>query len=65
MEAKVIIENGETEIILTPENEFEKDIVEKVYLVKDKFNIHTRFDAEYNFGSYRYHNIKLSIVKIK
>ena len=32
MKAKVIIENGDATIILTPENEFEKDIIDKRFV---------------------------------
>ncbi len=32
MKAKVIIENGDATIILTPENEFEKDIIDKMFV---------------------------------
>lgn len=61
MKAKVIIENGETTILLTPENEFEIDIIEKVHCKKEKHNIHAQFEAEYNFGTYSKHKIELSI----
>jgi hypothetical protein len=61
MKAKVIIENGETTIVLTPENEFEIDLIEKV---KDKMEVHTintSFCADYSLGSYKDHFIQLSI----
>lgn len=61
MKAKVIIENRETTIILTPENQFEKDVIEKVYLDKQQHNIHTQFDAEYDYGNYSKHRIELLI----
>ena len=32
MKAKVIIENGDATIIITPENEFEKDIIDKRFV---------------------------------
>lgn len=31
MKVKVIIENGKTQLILCTENDFEKDVLEKVY----------------------------------
>ena len=39
MRTKVLIENGETTIILTPENEFEIDVIEKIHCKKEKFNL--------------------------
>ena len=61
MKSKVIIENGETTIVLTPENEFEIDVIEKVHCKKEKHNIHTEFEAQYNYGTYSKHRIELSI----
>ena len=39
MKAKVVIENGLTTIVLTPENEFEKDVIEKVDNNKAKYDM--------------------------
>jgi hypothetical protein len=61
MKVKVVIENGETTIFLTPQNEFEIDLIEKVRNKKEKHTIQTEFCAEYNFGSYKNHYIELSI----
>ena len=61
MKAKVIIENGQTTISLTPENEFEIDIIEKVRCKKGNYNLQTTIDAEYNYGAYRKHSIDVLI----
>lgn len=61
MKAKVIIENGETTIVLTPQNEFEIDLIEKVKDKKEKHRIHTHFSVEYSYGTYKNHHIELSI----
>lgn len=61
MRAKVIIENGETTIVLTPENVFEIDVIEKVHSKKEQHNIHTEFDLEYSYGARSKHKIQLSI----
>lgn len=65
MKAKVIIENGETTIILTPENEFEIDVIEKVYCKGEKFNLHTTMNAQYAYGVHSKHNIEISIKEIR
>jgi hypothetical protein len=65
MKTKVIIENGETTIILTPENEFENDVIEKVYNRKVDYNIHSNFSAEISYGTYHKHKIELSIKNIR
>jgi hypothetical protein len=64
MKAKVIIENGETTIILTPENEFEIDVIEKVHCRKDKHSVLTEFYAQYNCGAYSKHHIELSVKSV-
>ena len=61
MKAKVIIENGETTIVLNPQNEFEIDLIEKVKDKKGKHSIYTNFSADYNYGTYKNHQIELSI----
>jgi len=65
MKAKVMIENSETTIVLTPENEFEIDIIEKLYCKKEKHNLYTCANAVYNYGTYSKHNIEISIKEIK
>ncbi len=65
MKTKVVIENGETEIILTPENVFEKDILEKMRSRRQNYTIHTNVEANYDFGSYKDHKIVLNIKDIK
>ena len=46
MKAKVIIENGKTEIILTPENDFEIDVIEKADALFNKHEIRTWIDDQ-------------------
>jgi hypothetical protein len=65
MKAKVIIENGESEIILVPENEFEIDLIEKIHMKKEKYNTITSFNAEYKFGDFQNHKIIIDIKEIK
>ena len=48
MKAKVIIENGLSTIVLTPDNDFEKQVVENVYNNRDTFNIVTDVEVVKN-----------------
>jgi len=64
MKAKVIIENGETTIILTPENDFEKDIIEKVHDKKKEHSTICTFDIKEFYGSISNHKIEISIKRI-
>lgn len=61
MKTKVVIENGEIEIVLTPENDFEKDIVEKMVDRKKDFSIHTTADTKYQYSSHSNHKIVMNI----
>ena len=65
MKAKVIIENGETTIVLKPENEFELNIVETIYDNKSKFNIHTDCNSDYNYGERNNYKLELNIKEMK
>ena len=64
MKAKVIIENSETEIILTPENNFETDIIEKLYDKKGAFNLLVSADCDVSYSTYSKHKITISIKSI-
>lgn len=59
MKAKVIIENGQTEIVLKPENDFEIDVLEKVYTQKKTYSIHTSVEGKDSYGGVD--NLKLVI----
>lgn len=63
MKSKVTIENGEVDIILTPENEFEKDIIEKVKEGKDKkiWNVFCDAECDYSFGTYSKHKFTINL----
>ena len=63
MKAKVIIENGITNIILKPENDFEIDILEKVYLSENKYEIKTTVNAKGDFGYLKEHQLEINLVK--
>jgi hypothetical protein len=59
MKTKVIIENGVTTIELTPENDFERNMIENVSNDREVFNIDTKFHTEHNK-----HKITLKINEI-
>lgn len=64
MKTSVLIENGRTKIILTPENDFEKDIIEKLYIKKEKHELITTVQADYNYATYNKHKIILNIKEL-
>ena len=61
MKTKVIIENGEIEVVLTPENEFEKDIIEKLVDRTKDFSIHTKAYTDWQFSQHNNHKITMNI----
>lgn len=52
MKSKVIIENGKTEIVLTPDNDFEKDVILKAR--NSDANLTIVAEKEYSFGEHKY-----------
>ncbi len=56
MKSKVIIENGKTTIVLTPENEFEIEVINKVKEKETSFKIETSFKSEYNPHQFNFKN---------
>jgi len=65
MKAKVIIENGETDIVLTPENKFEINLLDTILENKRKFNISTKIDADQRCGIYENRQIIINIKEEK
>lgn len=63
MKAKVIIENGLTSIYLTPENDFEIDVIEKLHNKKQNYDLATTTAAEYNYGRCENYKIAISLTK--
>jgi hypothetical protein len=64
MKAKVIIENGLSTIVLTPDNDFEKQVVENVYNNRETFNIVTDFEIKQNIytSQMEFHTINIKLV---
>lgn len=61
MKAKVIIEDSRTVITLTPENDFDRDMVEKLY--ENSHKINTSVLAEPGVYNSFNHRIVLTITK--
>lgn len=65
MKAKVIIENSETTVILTPKNEFELDVLQKMYDSKDKYSLYTHVTAKRSYGADENHQININVKEIR
>ena len=67
MKAKVIIENGKTQIQLTPENGFETDVINNAYEHKKNYEITSDFDRDYSQWHPKglNHRIELNITEQK
>lgn len=65
MKAKVIIENGQTEILLIPENEFEKDLVEKCLHRSSENEIKTSITTQQQgYGIHTKHQISINVTSV-
>ncbi len=64
MKSKVIIENGQTEILLIPENEFEKDLVEKCLYRGSENVIKTSITTQPSYGVHQKHQISINITSV-
>lgn len=63
MNAKVIIENGKTTIVLTPENSFEKEVMESARMELSKYDFKTSITADYSYQEYKNHCINIQMEK--
>jgi len=64
METSVTIKNGITEIVLTPENTFELDVIEKI--IYKKYHLkESKAVSDYDWQCHKNHRIELVIEKNK
>jgi len=66
MKTKVIIEHGQTKIILTPENDFESDISKKVFDDRSNFDLSVRVSGNtthWSSDDTTDHRFEIDIVK--
>lgn len=61
MKAKVIIENGITELVLTPENDFENDIIEKFDKSHSVLSSNTLFSKSH-YGAIQQSQINIKLI---
>ena len=65
MKAEVVIKKGRTKVVLLPENDFETDVIEKIYEDTSKYEIKTTVLCDYNYGSYNNQRIEMNLIKEK
>ena len=63
MKAKVVIEQGKTKIVLTPENEFETDIIEKIVDSKVGYSTETTVDTNYSYHTHTNHRMEINLIE--
>lgn len=61
MKAKVTIEDGITEIVLIPMNDFEKKVIETAKDSYDESTFQVDFRMEKPFGVFNNHEIRISL----
>jgi len=63
MKAKVIISNGKTEIILEPENGFEREVIERTIDEEYKL-VKTSIESTCSYSEHKNHKIVIEIEKV-
>ena len=63
MKAKVVIEQGRTKVVLTADNDFEKDVIEQVKDFNYRYNIETTVQTDYAYHNHSNHRIELDIIR--
>ena len=63
MKTEVIIWDGKARIVLYAENEFEKDLVEKIKDSKIGYEIHTNIVTEKAFNEHSRHRIEVNLTE--
>lgn len=61
MKSKIVIENGETTILLTPENDFEKRMIEDIVKNKGNHTVYTDASTTHQWHEQINHKIEISI----
>lgn len=65
MKTKLIIENSEANIELTPENVFETDLMQKIIDNQEIFQLTAKQTSEYSYGVHTKFKLKINIKNIK
>jgi len=63
MKAEVVIWQGKAKIVLHAENEFEKDLIEKVKDSKVGYTITAEVLTEYGYHSHSKHRIEVNLIE--
>lgn len=65
MKTKIITIDGSTSIVLTPESEFEEDLIEKIVDSRPEYHISTRVTTQSQYGIHSNHTIDIDLIKNK
>jgi hypothetical protein len=63
MKSEVVITEGKARIVLTPESEFERDLIEKVVDSKEVYEVNTSISTVYKFSEHSKHKIEINLNK--
>ena len=63
MKTQVIITQGKAQIVLTPESEFELDLIEKVVDSNIGYTTTTDVKTEYRFHTHHNHMIEINLTE--
>jgi hypothetical protein len=63
MKTEVVIWQGAAKIVLHAENEFEKDLIEKVKDSRIGYETKTEVLADYSYSTYSKHRIEINLIE--
>ena len=63
MKTEIVIKQGKAKVVLTPENEFEMDLIEKIVDSKIGYEKQTTVLTDNSYYQHRNHRIEISLIE--
>tara|TARA_R110000823_G_scaffold27936_1_gene81298 strand:+ start:126 stop:338 length:213 start_codon:yes stop_codon:yes gene_type:complete len=63
MKTKIVIQDGKSKIVLTCENEFEKDLIEKIKDSRIGYETNTHVLTDYRYSAHSNHRIEIDLIE--
>jgi hypothetical protein len=63
MKTEILIKEGKAKIILNAENEFEKDLIERIVKSRIGYEIKTTALTDYNYQSHSNQRIEINLIE--
>lgn len=63
MKTEIVIWQGNAKVVLHAENEFEKDLIEKIKDSREGYETKTTVLTDYNYQSHSKHRIEIDLIE--